>query len=106
MIIVAVQNAAGGSAAIIERIKNDRAWSSVAAVKNSRIYANPVGTFLWARYSCEEALQVLWVAKTLYPDLFADIDMVREVRDFYKKFYSHDISVDEAGRMLAGLDPL
>jgi iron complex transport system substrate-binding protein len=108
VIIVAVQNAAGanGSAAIIEKIKNDRAWSTISAIKNNRVYANPVGTFLWARYSCEEALQVLWVAKTLYPDCFADIDLVQELRDFYQKFYSYDISVDEAGRMLDGLDPL
>jgi iron complex transport system substrate-binding protein len=108
VIIVAVQNAAGanGSAAIIEKIKNDRAWSTIPAVRNNRIYANPVGTFLWARYSCEEALQVLWTAKTLYPDRFRDIDMIEEVRNFYKKYYSYDMSIEDAQRMLDGQDPL
>jgi iron complex transport system substrate-binding protein len=108
VIIVGVQNAAGanGSTAIIERVKTDRAWSTIPAVKNNRIYANPVGTFLWARYSCEEALQVLWVGKTLYPDRFQDIDMVKEVQGFYKQFYNYDMSVAEAELMLAGQDPL
>ncbi|MDR1363334.1 MAG: ABC transporter substrate-binding protein [Spirochaetaceae bacterium] len=107
VIIVAVQNAAGanGSEAIIERIKTDRAWSSIPAVKNNRIYANPVGTFLWARYSCEEALQVLWTGKILYPDRFRDIDMVKELQGFYKQFYNYDMSAPEAELMLAGKDP-
>jgi iron complex transport system substrate-binding protein len=107
VIIVAVQNAAGasGSQAIIQKIKTDKVWSTIPAVKNNRIYPNPVGTFLWARYSCEEALQVLWVAKTLYPDRFADIDMVQELSKFYKKFYDYDMDKSEAERMLAGLDP-
>jgi iron complex transport system substrate-binding protein len=107
VILVAVQNAAGanGSQAIIEKIKKDPVWSTIPAVRNNKIYPNPVGTFLWARYSCEEALQVLWVAKTLYPDRFTDIDMVKEVQGFYKKFYNYDMSNAEAERMLAGLDP-
>jgi iron complex transport system substrate-binding protein len=107
VIIVAVQNAAGAQNAtrIIESIKNNPAWASIPAIKNNRIYANPVGTFLWIRYSCEEALQVLWVAKTLYPERFRDIDMVQEVRDFYKKFYNYDLTAADAERMLNDLDP-
>jgi len=107
VIIVGVQEAAGvgGSAEIINQLKNSPEWATVNAVKNNRIYANPVGTFLWARYSCEEALQVLWVAKTLYPDRFKDIDMVKEVRNFYKKFYNYDLSAEDAQVMLEGRDP-
>jgi iron complex transport system substrate-binding protein len=106
-IIIGTQNAIGNQNAdpIAEKIKNAPEWSTVKAVKNGRIYTNPVGTFLWARYSCEEALQVLWVAKLLHPDKFEDIDIVEEVRKFYKTFYDFDLSQANAERILAGRDP-
>jgi len=101
-IIVAAPNARP----VIDQIKNSPEWASVKAVKKGRVYANPVGTFIWARYSCEEALQVLWVAKLLHPDLFPDIDMTKEIRNFYRAFYDCDLTEAEAERMLAGLAPL
>jgi iron complex transport system substrate-binding protein len=107
-IIVSVQNATGStqtSHSIIEAIKSSPEWSTIKAVKEGKIYPNPVGTFLWARYSCEEALQVLWVAKLLHPDKFEDIDMAKEVQKFYKTFYDFEMSGSDAERMLAGLDP-
>jgi iron complex transport system substrate-binding protein len=106
-IIVGTQNAIGTQNAdpIVEKIKNAPEWSTVKAVKNGRIYKNPVGTFLWARYSCEEALQVLWVAKLLHPDKFKDIDMNKEVQKFYKTFYGFSLSDADAERILAGRDP-
>jgi iron complex transport system substrate-binding protein len=107
-IIVGTQNAIGNQNAdpIVEKIKNAPEWSTVKAVKNGRIYTNPVGTFLWARYSCEEALQVLWVAKLLHPDKFEDIDISDEVQKFYKTFYDFDLSDIDVERILAGRDPL
>jgi iron complex transport system substrate-binding protein len=107
-IIVSIQNAVGAtqnSQTIIDKIKSSPEWSTIKAVKEGRIYANPVGTFLWARYSCEEALQVLWVAKLLHPDKFKDIDMAAKVREFYKTFYDYDMTANDAERMLAGLNP-
>ncbi len=101
VIIVATR----GAQSVIEQIRNAPEWSALRAVREGRIYANPVGTFLWSRYSCEEALQVLWTAQLLHPEKFEDVDMNGEVRKFYKTFYDYDMTEDEARRMLAGLDP-
>ena len=97
----------GGAAASKgrEAMENDPTWSSLKAVKNKKIYSNPVGTFQWDRYSAEEALQVLWVAKTIYPDLFKDLDLVKKTQEFYKEFLSYDLTSDEAQRIINGLDP-
>lgn len=89
----------------LEKIKADPKWADVNAVQQNKLYVNPVGTFLWNRYSCEEALQVLWVAKILHPQKFADIDMVKEVQAFYQKFYAFDLSTEEAELLLAGKAP-
>lgn len=88
-----------------EAMENDPTWSSLKAVKNKKIYSNPVGTFQWDRYSAEEALQVLWVAKTLYPNLFEDLDLVKKTQEFYKTFLNYDLTSDEAQRIIDGLDP-
>lgn len=101
-IIVAKQN----PQPVVDDILSNPTWENVTAVKEGKVYPNPVGTFLWSRYSCEEALQVLWTAKTLYPDKFEDIDMVETVQDFYKDFYDFDMSEADAEQMLKGLNPL
>ncbi|MDS0525809.1 ABC transporter substrate-binding protein [Clostridium sp. SHJSY1] len=88
-----------------EAIENDPTWSSLSAVKNNQIYSNPVGTFNWDRYSAEEALQILWAAKTFYPDLFKDLDLVKKTQEFYKQFLDYDLSSDDAQRIISGLDP-
>jgi iron complex transport system substrate-binding protein len=80
-------------------------WKDINAVRHNRVYVNPRGAYLWSVRSAEEALQVLWAAKTLYPDLFADMNMSEEVKKFHKTFYGYDLTDDDAARMLAALPP-
>ena len=89
----------------IDTIKADAAWKDVPAVKNDKLYRNPVGTFKWDRYSTEAALQLLWAGKTLHPELFTDVDLVKETREFYSTFYGYQLTEDEAQRILAGQNP-
>lgn len=89
----------------IETLKSDPKWADVKAVKNNKLYRNPVGTFLWDRYSAEEALQVLWAAKTFYPDKFTDLNMLTKVQEFYKKYYNYTLSDKDAKLILSGDNP-
>jgi iron complex transport system substrate-binding protein len=54
--------------------------------------------------SGEGAMFPLWLGKTLYPDLFPDIDMKRVVKDFFNNYYIYDISADEIDQVLSGFD--
>lgn len=94
-----------GAADAVDALKADSAWSGITAVKNDAVYANPTGVFAWDRYSGEEALQVIWAAKMLNPDLFADVDMAAETKDFYRTFYGYDLTDDQAARILEGENP-
>lgn len=38
------------------------------------------------RYSAEETLQIQWAAKLLNPDKFANLNIAKETKDFYKDF--------------------
>ncbi|MCM3922386.1 ABC transporter substrate-binding protein [Frankia sp. AiPs1] len=79
-------------AATDKQIRTDPKWSGVAAVRTGRTYVNPTGVYVWSVRSAESALQPLWAAKTLHPELFGDVDMAKEVRYFYSTFYSYQLS--------------
>lgn len=83
------------SATDANTIRRDSGWSSIQAVKDGKVYVNPRGMFLWCRETSEEALQFLWLAKKVYPDLFPEIDMAKETRYFYKTFYGYELSNDD-----------
>jgi iron complex transport system substrate-binding protein len=80
-------------------------FERLPAIRGKRVFVNPDGCFSWDRYCSEAALQLLWAAKTLHPELFADLDLEKETRDFFKAFMDYALSSDEAERMLTGLPP-
>jgi len=75
-------------------------WVKDDAVMNHRVIVNPKGLFWWCRETSEEALQFLWLAKTLYPQRFADINMVEETRDFYLRFFGLTLSDAQINEIL------
>lgn len=75
-----------------DAIQTASQWAQVDAVVHHRVYVNPKGMFWWCRETSEEALQFLWLAKTLYPERFADVDMRQETRRFYQDFFAITLS--------------
>ena len=73
-------------------ILSDPRWSQIKAVKTGRVFVNPSGVYLWDRHSAEAALQVLWAAKTLHPNRFPDLDLRKETKAFYAKFFNHPLT--------------
>lgn len=90
---------ATGAATREEMLRNPQ-WKRIEAVVKHRVYLNPKGVYLWSVRSAEEALQTLWVAKALYPDLFTDLDLGREVKRFYEVYYKYRLSDLEVGEIL------
>lgn len=84
----------------VDQVKNNTQISSLKAVKDGQLYECPIGAFWWDRPSPEAILGIEWLAKTLYPDRFADVDMVKETKGFYKTFYHYDLSDEEANAIL------
>ncbi|EMT6575547.1 MULTISPECIES: ABC transporter substrate-binding protein [Providencia] len=81
-------------------IRTSPQWKAISAVKNQQVYVNPKGMFWWCRETSEEALQFLWLAQTLYPERFADIDMKQETADFYLKFFAISLSDEQIDKIL------
>jgi len=70
-----------------EAITSDSAWGSIDAVKNHRVYLMPQYTVAWDTPVADSILGELWIAKKLYPDKFADLDINTLADEFYIKFY-------------------
>jgi iron complex transport system substrate-binding protein len=86
-------------------ILNDPRWSQIKAVRTGRVFVNPSGVYLWDRHSAEAALQVLWAAKTLHPHRFADLDLRKETKSFYAKFFNHMLTDAEYDTIMRAAAP-
>ncbi len=84
----------------INDVKTNPQLQNIEAVKKDKLYLAPVGTFWWDRPSPESILGIIWLAKTLYPDTFSDVDLNKETKDFYKTFYHYDVTDDEINGFL------
>ena len=45
-------------------------------------------------------LNILWLAKVLHPDLFADLDLAAEVKEYYSIFYDYELTDEQAADLL------
>ncbi len=90
----------GGTMKDLNTVKNDSQWKQIKAVQDGKVYINPKGVFNWDRYGAEEALQIQWVAKTLYPDKFPTIDIRSETRSFYQTYFNYSLTESDLDSIL------
>ena len=74
-------------------------WSNVSAIQNNEVRKMPLGMYRWYVCCSDSPLVLLWMAKQNHPELFADIDMDKEMKDFYKKFYNVDLSDEDVAKI-------
>ncbi len=88
-----------------QAVLDDPRWREIKAVKAGKVFVNPTGAYLWDRHSAEAALQVLWAAKTLHPELFPDLDIKRETFKFYAKYFHYALTDDEYASIINATAP-
>ena len=84
-----------------EKILRDPMLSSVAAVRNQRVYKAPAGGYYWDAPSQDSPLYWMWLAKVMYPHQ-VQLDLRNEVRSAYQTLYGFDITeaqIDQALHM-------
>lgn len=70
-------------------------WSEVKAIKNKDVYKLPLGMYRTYTPGIDTPITLLWFAKTAYPELFSDIDLVKETREFYKDIFDVNLSDEQ-----------
>lgn len=71
---------------------NGADWSLVKAVKEGKVYKFPLGMYRWFPPASDTPLVLQWLATKMQPEVFADIDMDKEIKDYYKKFYNVNLT--------------
>lgn len=74
-------------------------WSVVSAVQNEKVYKCPLGVYRWYPPSSDAPLMLLWMAKTNYPELFADIDLEAEMKEYYQNFYDIELTDEDIAKI-------
>lgn len=67
-------------------------WSHVKAVKEKHVYKLPLGIYRSYTPSADTPMTLLWMAKTVYPELFKDISLKASVKSYYKDLYGIKLS--------------
>ncbi len=70
-------------------------FSNLKAVQNKKVYKYPLGMYRWYPPASDTPLCLMWMAKHMQPEIFKDVDMDKEVKDYYKKFYKHEIKDED-----------
>ncbi|OPY72662.1 MAG: High-affinity heme uptake system protein IsdE precursor [Syntrophorhabdus sp. PtaU1.Bin058] len=83
------------------KVFSDPRWQRIKAVRNKRVYLIPNQPFNWFDRppSFMRLLGVKWLANLLYPERYR-IDIVKEVRAFFKLFLGVELTAEEAKRMM------
>ncbi len=81
----------------------DPNMKNLNAVKNHQVYASPACIHVWGNWTSEQPMMILWAAQKFYPDRFKDVDMVKELGDFYKRFYNCTLTTDQLQQVFNGV---
>lgn len=71
-------------------------WSAIQAVQDKNVHKMPLGMYRSFTPGVDTPVTLLWLAKTAYPDLFADIDIIAETRTYYKEVFGVDLTDEQA----------
>lgn len=77
-------------------------FSNLSAIKNNKVIRCPQGTWQWDKPCSESVMQMLFVAKTINPELFSDLDMVEVTKTFFKDIYGYTLDDATAQKILSG----
>lgn len=76
-------------------------WSSVKAVQNGSVYKMPLGMYRSYTVGIDTPVTLLWLAKTTYPQLFEDIDIIEETKCYYSEVFSITLTDEQANMIFA-----
>jgi len=76
-------------------------WSKISAVENKKVYKMPLGIYRSYTPGADTPMTLLWLAKTVYPDLFSDIDLNQQVKDYYKTVFGVELTKEQVASIFA-----
>ena len=76
-------------------------WSVVNAVENQRVYKMPLGMYRSYTPGVDTPVTLLWLAKTAYPHLFEDVDIIQETKAYYQEVFGITLTDAQAASIFS-----
>ena len=76
-------------------------WSPLDATQNQRVYKMPLGMYRSYTPGVDTPVTLLWLAKTAYPALFEDIDIIQETKTYYQEVFGITLTDSQAASIFA-----
>ena len=76
-------------------------WSAIDAVKDQKVFKMPLGMYRSYTPGADTPVTLLWLAKTAYPELFEDIDIIQETKTYYNEVFGITLTDDQAASIFA-----
>ena len=70
-------------------------WSGIDAVKDKKVYKMPLGMYRSYTPGVDTPMTLLWLAQTVYPELFSDIDLTAEVKAYYQDVFGVELTDEQ-----------
>ena len=74
-------------------------WSEIDAVKNKQCFKMPLGMYRTYTAGVDTPITLYYLAKIAYPDLFEDIDMMNEVKNYYKEVFNITLTDEQVNKI-------
>ena len=71
----------------VEKVKADPVWKNIRALREGNLLAFPSDYYSWDQPDPRWLLGLLWMGTKLHPQRPAEIDIMSEVKEFYRKLY-------------------
>lgn len=76
-------------------------WSGIQAVQDQRVYKMPLGMYRSYTPGIDTPITLLWMAKTVYPALFEDIDVTQLAIDYYQEVFGVTLTAEQVEQIFA-----
>lgn len=74
-------------------------WSSINAVKNQEVYKMPLGWYRSYTPGIDVPVTMQWIAKTVYPELFEDVDIEQVTKDYFSSCFSIELTDEQIDKI-------
>lgn len=78
-------------------------WRGITAVEDESVYKMPLGMYRSYTPGVDTPITLLWLAKTVYPELFTDIDVTSEAIDYYEEVFGVTLTAEQAESIFASV---
>lgn len=74
-------------------------WSGIKAVQDRRVYKMPLGIYRTYTPGADTPMTLEWLAQAVYPELFKDVNVRRDVAAYYKELYEITLTDEQIEAM-------